>query len=109
MQKLTTKEPDGEMIAAAIVSSLAVMDDELFYEYAPEEFLHIHPDYVEEEKLDEDGNVIPAPKKEYEIVDFNKVEAQEEKSEATDDNASDSTDEQVKETENEDSETSEAK
>ena len=49
VQKLTTKEPDDGMVGSAIISALAVMNDDLFDKYAPEEFLHVSPRYQEEE------------------------------------------------------------
>lgn len=90
VQRLTTKEPDDEMVAAAAISALAVLDDDLFDEYAPEEFLHVNPRYqeaeVEEtpattsepkdtEDMENTEEVEEKPKKkvyEYTIIDFEK-------------------------------------
>ncbi len=81
VQKLTTNEPDDGMVAAAIISALAVLDDDLFDKYAPEEFLHVSPRYKdadEEAETDEDAAESASEesqkdasvKKEYTILDF---------------------------------------
>jgi len=77
VQKLTTKEPDDGMVAAAIISSLTVLSDELFDKYAPEEFLHVSPRYQkeaasdeEDEELSEDNGAAQQKKPEYTIIDF---------------------------------------
>ena len=79
VQKLTTKEPDDGMVAAAIISALAVMDDELFDKYAPEEFMHVSPRYQEKDiEISDETSVEDTdsettqtkPEKEYTIIDF---------------------------------------
>lgn len=88
VQRLTTKEPDDGMVAAAAMSALAVMDDALFDKYAPEEFLHVSSRYQEEsdddtdipEQIAEGDETEVKPKKEYTIIDFDK-EQQKEKTE----------------------------
>ncbi|MEX1376799.1 MAG: DUF1385 domain-containing protein [Eubacteriales bacterium] len=110
VQKLTTNEPDDGMVAAAIISALSVLDDDLFDEYAPEEFKHVSPRYQEEEtepaetfadaETDENAEeVTPAPKKEYTIIDFDKelekqkaAEAAKKAQEAEDTNEAEPTD-----------------
>jgi len=87
VQKLTTKEPDDGMVAAAAMSALAVMTDELFDKYAPDEFLHVSPRYQEDETEETladaeeiaEGEEKPEPKttKEYTIIDFDKEQAAE--------------------------------
>jgi len=91
VQKLTTNEPDDGMVAAAIISALAVMDDDLFDEYAPDEFKHVSERYQEEEievlesvetqeetdsSSADDAKEEPC-KKEYAIIDFEKEKAKE--------------------------------
>lgn len=90
VQKLTTKEPDDGMVAAAAMSALAVLDDDLFDKYAPEEFLHVNPRYQEDEVAVETSETAdgeePAekpetkPKKEYTIIDFDKEPAEDKES-----------------------------
>ena len=97
VQKLTTKEPDDGMVAAAIISALAVLDDDLFDEYAPDEFKHVSPRYQEEEiEATEDIATIDGkeqteeiieevkekPKKEYTIIDFDKEQEKEKEKKA---------------------------
>lgn len=114
VQRLTTKEPDDGMVAAAAMSALAVMDDELFDKYAPEEFLHVSPRYQEEEseeiledaeqlsESDEVAEPIEAkPKKEYTILDFDK-EPKPEKKTAKSNNNDQETAEQEDETKSSD-------
>jgi uncharacterized protein YqhQ len=48
LQKLTTKEPDDDMVRAAIASSLAVMDEKWYEQAAPEGY--VLPDEYKEEK-----------------------------------------------------------
>jgi len=104
VQKLTTNEPDDGMVAAAIISALSVLDDDLFDEYAPEEFKHVSPRYQEDEIetddiVAEDGTEqaeqkSEIPKKEYTIIDFEKEQEKQKAAknaepaeEATDDEA----------------------
>ena len=99
VQKLTTNEPDDGMVAAAIISALSVLDDDLFDEYAPEEFLHVSPRYQEEEpeaaeaapedETDENIEMSEKPKKEYTIIDFVK-EQEKQKAEETAEQSADS-------------------
>ena len=79
VQKLTTKQPDDGMVAAAIIAALAVMDDDLFDDYAPEEFRHVRHRYQENiseeadtETITEQSETNEIPKKEYTIIDFDK-------------------------------------
>lgn len=48
LQKLTTKEPDDDMVSAAIASALAVMDEKWYEQAAPEGY--VLPDEYKEEK-----------------------------------------------------------
>ena len=48
LQKLTTKQPDDDMVRAAIASALAVMDDRWYEEAAPEGY--VFPDEYSEEE-----------------------------------------------------------
>ena len=86
VQRLTTNEPDDGMVAAAVISALSVMSDDLFDDYAPEEFRHVSPRYQEEEPVDdtepaegeEQAEEIKKPAKEYTIIDFDKEDAKKE-------------------------------
>lgn len=108
VQRLTTKEPDNDMVAAAIISALAVLDDELFDKFAPEEFLHVHPKYQEEDEVIKDTNIklqnenntendeaqeTTIKKKEYEytIIDFDKEKKETSKEKVDIDETSQST------------------
>ena len=70
-QKLTTKEPDDEMVKAAIASSLAVMDEYWYEQAAPEGYV-LPGEYSEEEN----------EQKEEEASETENTAAAEEKSEA---------------------------
>ena len=92
VQRLTTDKPDDGMVAAAVISALAVMTDDLFDQYAPEEFLHVSPRYQDEvvetesSELSDDDNQDtesvdkvnePTVSKEYTIIDFDAEQAKE--------------------------------
>lgn len=108
VQKLTTKEPDDGMVAAAIISALSVLDDDLFDEYAPEEFLHVSPRYQQEEpeasetapedETDETIEIPKKPKKEYTIIDFVKEQENQKAKEAAEQSADSQTENEAEPT-----------
>jgi hypothetical protein len=52
LQKLTTKEPDDDMVRAAIASALAVMDEPWYEKAAPEGYV-LPDEYVDGDASDE--------------------------------------------------------
>ena len=53
LQKLTTKQPDDDMVRAAIASALAVLDESWYEKAAPEGYV-LPDEYVEEDNIAED-------------------------------------------------------